>query len=60
MVVNEMISLIFARHGHLLTDFNKPWLSPANLETFAGAVYRKGAALENCWGFVDGTVRPVC
>ena len=56
MVVNEMISLIFARHGHLLTDFNKPWLSPANLETFAGAVYRKGAALENCWGFVDGTV----
>ena len=29
MVVNEMISLIFARHGHLLTDFNQPWLSPA-------------------------------
>ena len=60
MVVNEMISLIFARHGHLLTDFNQPWLSPANLVTFADAVYRKGAALENCWGFVDGTVRPVC
>ena len=60
MVVNEMISLIFARHGHLLTDFNKPWLSPANLVTFADAAYRKGAALENCWGFVDGTVPPVC
>ena len=60
MVVNEMISLIFARHGHLLTDFNQPWLSPANLVTFADAVYRKGAALENCWGFVDGTVPPVC
>lgn len=56
MLVNEMISLIFARHGHLLTDFNQPWLSPANLVTFADAVYRKGAALENCWGFVDGTM----
>ena len=27
---------------------------------FADAIYRSGAALENCWGFVDGTVRPVC
>ena len=60
VVVNEMISLIFARHGHLLTDFNQPWLSPANLVTFADVVYRKGAALENHWGFVDSTVRPVC
>ena len=23
-------------------------------------MYAKGAALDNCWGFVDGTVRPVC
>ena len=60
MVVNEMLGLIFAQHGHLLTNFNQPWLSPANLVTFADAVHRKGAALENCWGFIDGTVRPVC
>ena len=23
-------------------------------------LHRKGAALDNCWGFVDGTVRPIC
>ena len=23
-------------------------------------IYRSGAALENCWRFIDGTVWPVC
>ena len=23
------------------------------------AVHNKGAALDNCWGFVDGSVRPI-
>ena len=27
---------------------------------YADALYLSGAALENCWGFIDGTVRPVC
>ena len=36
---------------------NQPLLSPINLELYANAVYDKGAALENCWVFVDGTVR---
>ena len=44
---------------YLLTDFNQPWLSPNCLEQFCDAIHRKGAALDNCWGFVDGTVRPV-
>ena len=39
---------------------NQPWLSPANLEIYAEKIHRKGAALDNCWGFVDGTVQPVC
>lgn len=27
---------------------------------YADAVADKGAALSNCFGFVDGTVRPIC
>ena len=39
---------------------NQPWLSPDDiLESFATAIYRKGAPLSNYWGFIDGTVRPV-
>ena len=29
-------------------------------EAFATAFHNKGAASDNCWGFVDGTVRPIC
>ena len=36
------------------------WLSPANLQSFSNAVHQKGAPLNNCWGFIDGTVRPIC
>ena len=39
---------------------NQQWLSPANFQVFADAVHDKGAPLENCWGFVDETVRPIC
>ena len=35
-------------------------MSPENLQLYANAIHNKGAALDNCWGFVDGTVRPIC
>ena len=46
--------------NHLLTELDQDWLSLEHLEEFATAVHNKGAALQNCWGFVDGTVRPIC
>ena len=47
-------------HGHHLTDFNQPFLSRASLRTYADAIHQKGAALNTCWDFVDGTVRVIC
>ena len=35
-------------------------LDPLKLEQYAIAVAEKGAALDNCYGFIDGTVRPIC
>ena len=35
-------------------------LAPDKLEGYAAAVHAKGAALDNCWDFIDGTVRPIC
>lgn len=60
MVVNQTMDLIFDKYSHLLSDLNQPWLAPVRLSEFAEAVHQKGAALDNCWGFIDGTVRPVC
>ena len=60
MISNLVIEEIYQRYGHLLSSMDQPWLSRENLAMFAHAVHRKGGALDNCWGFVDGTVRPIC
>jgi hypothetical protein len=60
MINHKMISLIFHIHGHRLTEWNHQILHPEALETYATAVSNKGAALTNCFGFVDGTVRQIC
>ena len=47
-------------HNHRLSDLNQGWLSPRCLKAFADSIHSKGAALDNVWGFIDGTVRPCC
>ena len=37
-----------------------PWLHQNRLQQYADAVHEKGAPLVNCFGFIDGTVRPIC
>ena len=59
MIAQYMINWVYEQWGHLLSNFTQDWLSQANLETFAETIHRNGAPLTNCWGFVDGTVRPV-
>ena len=60
IITNRIMDLIYSNCNHLLDAMNQPWLFPENLETFCQAIHRKGAALDHCWGFVDGTVRPIC
>ena len=59
-ISNKVIDILFDQFSYLLEDLNQPWLTPENLQIFANAVFAKGAALDNCWGFIDGTVRPIC
>ena len=44
----------------LAYPWNHALLSTENLQLYAESVARKGAALEDCFGFVDGTVGPIC
>ena len=60
MVTNQVVDYIYQAHGHRLTQWNDLLLNPAALQRYADAIARKGAPLENCFGFVDGTVRPIC
>lgn len=61
MIHNEVVDFIYNEHGHLVTRWNQhSILSARKLQKYADAIHAKGAALENCFGFVDGTVRPIC
>ena len=59
MVTNHVIDYIYTIHGHRITRWNDAPLNPPALETYPRSVHAKGAALQNCFGFVDGTVRPI-
>lgn len=59
MIATEM-TMLYNMYHDKLTNFQQQWLAPAELERFAQAIHNVGAHLTNCWGFVDGTVRPIC
>ena len=52
----QIVEHIHGEFGHLLTSLDLVWLDPV---TFAEAIHNKGAALDNCWGFIDGTTRSI-
>ena len=60
MIFNTVIDYTYNLHGHRLTQWNETILSSEKLQAYAEAVNAKGAALNNCFGFIDGTVRPIC
>lgn len=59
MLSNVVLDWFYNTHGHRLTSWNQPILSPPFLESYCQAISRMGSPLTNCFGFVDGTVRPI-
>ena len=56
LIFHQIVSDIYDRFSHLLQSLNLVWL---DCEVFAAAIEAKGAPLHQCWGFIDGTVRPI-
>ena len=54
------MNYIYENHQQRLTNWNQTFLNPAKLEEYAQAISDRSAALKNCFGFTDGTVRPIC
>ena len=59
MISSEVVDWMNTTHGHKITQWNHHLLNLVALSQFADAISNKGAALENCFGFIDGTVRPI-
>ena len=59
MISNCVIDEIFNQHAHRIKQWNHEILNPYQPEIYADAIHTKGAAPNNCFGFVDGTVRAI-
>ena len=60
MVCNDVLDFVYDTHSHRITQWNPTILSPADLQIYSDFIAAKGAALQDCFGFIDGTVRPIC
>ena len=59
MITNKVIDYIYDTHHRKITNWNNGILNPVSLQMYADAISAKGAALDNCFGFIDGTVRAI-
>ena len=59
-ITHVVINHNFEVHRYRLQNWNHPWLQPYKLAEYAMVINDKGAPLSNCFGFIDGTVRPIC
>ena len=54
MITNHVMETVYSLNHHRLTAWNHTLMSPPLLQTYADAIRRKGSALPNSLGFVDG------
>lgn len=60
-ITNEIINHIYINFQHLLTDLRSHrWLNNDRLHQYSQSIENSNAPLHNCWGFIDGTARPIC
>ena len=53
------VNTVYDVHHHKITTWNNDILNSVALQMYADAISAKGAALNSCFGFIDGTVRPI-
>ena len=59
MITNQTIDYVYNVRGNRVLNWNHDVHSPVNLQTYVDALTARGAPLPNCFGFIDGTVRPI-
>ena len=60
LIFNDVLHFIYQHHHHRLQSWDLNFLQPRFLQSYADAVSQKGAPLNNCFGFVDGTLISIC
>ena len=60
IITRSIISTLDYIYSHRLQSWNQHFLQPAVLQEYANVIHEKGVPLENCFGFIDGTVIEIC
>ena len=60
LIFNTLVDHFYDLHSHRLRSWNQPLLQPNKLAEYCDVIHQKGAPLDNCFGFIDGTVRGIC
>ena len=59
-ISNHMLDYIYTQQHHHLQSWNQHFLQPPILKEYTNVIHEKGGPLENCFGFIDGTVIEIC
>ena len=59
MITNQMIDFVYNVHRNRLLNWNHEVLRTVNLQSYVDAVTARRVPLSNCFGFIDGTIRPI-
>lgn len=59
VVCCDVLDFVYDTHSHRITRWNPTVLSLADPQIYSDAFAAKGAALQNCFGFIDGAICPI-
>ena len=59
MITTHFQEGLYNNHHSKITEWNNHLLSRDKLEIYSNGIAGKRAALSHCFGFVDGTMRPI-
>eukprot|EP00117_Sycon_ciliatum_P001173 scpid84873/ scgid1579/ len=61
LIINSMLMWIWERWGGLLENpFAQPYFTQGRIQAYVRAISAKVGVHLNVWGYIDGTVRPIC
>ena len=55
-IASAITNIVYNKHRHRLSSLQQNWLSSVNLARYAEAIHAAGSPLDNCWGFVNGSL----
>lgn len=56
LIFKHVTNFVYEAHRHRLTSWDQPFLQSDILDRYAQTIHGRGAPLQNCFGFIDGTL----